>query len=86
MNWKYSGKATATSSFVEIDIGFYAENIILQAASTNTRDLQFSWLGSNVDGDIERGEPLTIQPINVKKIWIRGSGGAAKYRLWAWKL
>ena len=84
MNWYYSGKATATSAFAAINIGFNAKNIIIQAASGNARDIEFSFLGSTVDGDLEAGEPLTIQPVNIRRLYIRGDGGNANYRIWAW--
>lgn len=85
MNYYYSGKITATDTYALTDLGFTAKRVIIKADMENAQDLHFSFNGSDLAGELELGEPITLAGINLRRIWIKGNGGNAEYRMWAWR-
>ena len=89
MRWYYSSKLTTGTTFKGnvIDFGFKATNMIIQAARGNTEDIKFAWNDSsesNNDGDIEKGEPLSLQDIDARYVAVKSASGSMTYRIWAW--
>lgn len=84
MTYKYNSRAYTTSAFVLIDLGFVARNIIISSSTENTEDVRYSFNGTTIDGEIAVGEPLTLNGIEARHIWIKSASGGMEYRLWAW--
>ncbi len=82
MNLFYSEKTNTQSVFTKTNIGFLARSITLVAASKSSEDIQYSFDGQNVAGDISIGEPLN-ESITFTEIWIKSASGGQEYRLWA---
>lgn len=85
---KYQSRTLTKNAFSTsgalIDIGFLARSLIIVSSSENTEDIQYSFNGTDVDGEIAVGEPLTLNGIEASRVWIKSASGGMEYRLWAW--
>jgi hypothetical protein len=84
MIYKYTGRGTTTNAYVLTDLGFVARSIIIAASNDNTEDIKFSFDATTLDGEIAPGEPLSLNGIEARYIWIKSTSAGMGYRLWAW--
>jgi len=80
----YSEKLVTAATYTVINLGFVAKNIILVNNVDSTEDIQFSWDGTNLAGELAIGEPLTLSGIDTGQIWVKSASGGMTYRIWAW--
>jgi hypothetical protein len=78
----------ADAKFVLIDksdgkTNFISQGVIL-ANDHTTREIQFSFDGVTVEGDLIAGESMNFFTYRRKVIYVRGATGGEEYRLWAW--
>ena len=62
---------------------FVSQGIIISNDSPGT-EIQFSFDGVPVEGDLLPMETMNCFALRRKIIYLRGSAGAEDYRLWAW--
>ena len=84
MLYNYLGRRNTTNAYVAVNLGFVARNIIVSNSVDNTEDIQFSFDGTNLAGEIAVGEPLTLGGIEARYLYIKSASGGMEYRLWAW--
>lgn len=84
MLYNYFGRRRTTNAYVAVDLGMVAHNIIIVNSSDNSEDIQYSFDGSTLAGEIAVGEPLTLAGIEAQIIFIKSASGGMEYRLWAW--
>lgn len=84
MLYNYFGRRKTTNVFVPLDLGMVAHSIIIVNSVDNTEDIQLSFDGSTLAGEIAVGEPLTLAGIEAQIIYIKSASGGMEYRLWAW--
>ena len=84
MLYNYFGRRKTTNSYVPIDLGMVARTIIISNSVDNTEDIQISFDGTNLAGEIAVGEPLTLAGIELTNLYIKSASGGMEYRLWAW--
>ena len=87
----YSGKLTANAAFTdadsEIKFGFKATRIFIVNSASSASDVDFSQNGTSLDGEIEPGEPFTLEgnDVSIDRLWIkRGGDATVTYRIWAY--
>ncbi len=64
----YSGKKTITNTAYDdastpLELGFTAKKVIIILSALSAGDLKFSYDAINDDGDLEPGEPITLEPV-----------------------
>lgn len=84
MLYNYLGRRNTTNAYVPVDLGMVARSIIIVNSVENTEDIQFSFNGTDLAGEIAVGEPLTLAGIEVTTLYIKSASGGMEYRLWAW--
>lgn len=62
---------------------FNSEGVII-ANDSLTEEIQFSFDGVTVEGDLLSKETMNFLHIKRKVIYLRGAAGGEPYRVWAW--
>jgi hypothetical protein len=62
---------------------FVSQGIIISNDSLGN-EIQFSFDGVTVEGDLMAQETMNFFALRRKHIYLRGQAGAEAYRLWAW--
>lgn len=61
--------------------GFLTAGVMFKA---DAGTFQFSWDGATVSGRLTAVESVTFDVRHTRDIYVRGVGGAAQARIWAW--
>lgn len=62
---------------------FISQGVVI-ANDDGLSEIQFSFDGITVEGDLVANESMNFFTIRRKIIYLRGAGGGEPYRLWAW--
>ena len=80
----YQTVTPATTSYVWYPFGFATKKMItIVAEKTNTANIDFSFDGVTLHGELERGEPINLPEKRATGIYIKGASGSQSFRLWA---
>lgn len=78
----------ADCKLVLIDKSDGKTNFVSQGVIVSNDDLaneiQFSFDGITVEGDLLNGESMNFFSLRRKAIYLRGAAGGEPYRVWAW--
>lgn len=77
----YFDKYTTTNLYVERAFGADVTEITVVNDST-TDDVQISFDGATLDGELEPGESVTLSTRTRTSVYIKGSAGGDQVRLW----
>lgn len=72
--------------FIDVADGktnFTSQGIII-SNDHNANEIQFSFDGVTVEGDLLAQESMNYFALRRKVIYLRGAAGAEPYRVWAW--
>ena len=75
-------KVTGTADFEDNDFELQSSQQTMKI-KCDSGTVEFSLNGNDVDGEVQAGEELDFDNLNVGRIAIRGAG--AECRVWAWK-
>ena len=62
---------------------FVSQGMIIANDDTVT-EIQFSFDGITVEGDLVAGESMNFFTFRRKVVYLRGGSGGEEYRVWAW--
>lgn len=62
---------------------FVSQGVIISNDS-GANEIQFSFDGVNVEGDLLPNESMNFFSLRRKTIYLRGTAGGEAYRVWAW--
>jgi hypothetical protein len=74
---------TTTTSYVSVPFGFVSNRIQVIPDDNAAEDIQISWDGTTLAGDIKAGEPFRPDEKEREEVFIRSASGGVPVRIWA---
>lgn len=78
----YYDSFSTTNLYVEHALGGNVNTITI--TNDGTSDVQVSYDGATLEGDIKKGESMTFNTISKSSVYIKSTSGSDAVRIWGW--
>lgn len=80
----YQTVTAVGTTYVYYPFGFPTKSMITVVAEKgNTANIDFSFDGVTLHGELEKGEPINLPEKRSRGIYIKAASGSQSFRLWA---